>query len=57
MTDAVEPTLFTARTEPDQLQVDAWSHEPLLLSLEMGEGWKRAPVLLAAKQVAHYGYG
>ena len=30
------PTLFTARTEPDQLQVDAWSHEPLLLSLEMG---------------------
>ena len=30
------PTLFTARTKPDQLQVDAWSHEPLLLSLEMG---------------------
>lgn len=30
------PTLFNARTEPDQLQVDAWSHEPLLLSLEMG---------------------
>lgn len=30
------PTLFTARTEPEQLQVDAWSHEPLLLSLEMG---------------------
>ena len=30
------PTLFTARTEPDQLQVDAWSHEPLLLSLEVG---------------------
>jgi ferredoxin len=30
------PTLFTARTEPEPLQVDAWSHEPLLLSLEMG---------------------
>jgi len=30
------PTLLTARTEPDQLQVDAWSHEPLLVSLEMG---------------------
>ena len=27
------PTLFTARTEPEPLQVDAWSHEPLLLSL------------------------
>lgn len=31
-----EPVLFTARTEHDDLQVDAWSHEPLLLSLEMG---------------------
>jgi ferredoxin len=30
------PILLTARTEPDQLQVDAWSHEPLLVSLEMG---------------------
>lgn len=30
------PILFTARTEPDQLQVDAFSHDPLLLSLEMG---------------------
>ena len=30
------PTLLTARTEPDQLQVDAWSNEPLLVSLEMG---------------------
>jgi ferredoxin len=31
-----QPTLFTARTEPDGLQVDAWDNEPLLLSLEMG---------------------
>jgi ferredoxin len=30
------PTLFTAHAEPEALQVDAWSHEPLLLSLEMG---------------------
>lgn len=30
------PTLLTARTEPDQLQVDAWSNQPLLASLEMG---------------------
>jgi ferredoxin len=34
MSDA--PALLTARTEPDQLQVDAWSNEPLLVSLEMG---------------------
>jgi ferredoxin len=31
-----EPTLFIAHAEPEGLQVDAWSHEPLLLSLEMG---------------------
>ena len=30
------PVLFTARTEPDQLQADAWSNEPLLIALEMG---------------------
>jgi len=30
------PQLFTARTEPDDLQVDAWDTEPLLLSLEQG---------------------
>ncbi len=30
------PVLLTARTAPDQLQVDAWSNEPLLVSLEMG---------------------
>nr|WP_295770198.1 2Fe-2S iron-sulfur cluster-binding protein [Rhodoferax sp.] len=33
---APHPTLFTARTEPDGLQVDAWDTDPLLLSLEMG---------------------
>ena len=34
------PVLFTARTEPDGLQADAWSNEPLLLSLEMaGSNW------------------
>lgn len=36
MTLSTSPTLYTARTDPDELQVDAWSHEPLLLSLEMG---------------------
>lgn len=36
MTAPATPTLHTARTEPEDLQVDAWSHEPLLLSLEMG---------------------
>ncbi len=30
------PVMFAARTEPDNLQVDAMSSEPLLLSLEMG---------------------
>ena len=30
------PTLFTARLDDDSIQVDAWSQEPLLLSLEMG---------------------
>lgn len=34
MTDT--PALFTVRTDPEQLQVDAFSNEPLLLSLEMG---------------------
>ena len=29
-------TLFTAIAEPEGLQVDAWSDQPLLLSLEMG---------------------
>ena len=27
---------FTGRTEPDGRQFDAWSHQPLLLSLEQG---------------------
>ncbi|OGB30932.1 MAG: ferredoxin [Burkholderiales bacterium RIFCSPLOWO2_12_FULL_61_40] len=36
MTAPDTPTLFTARTEPEGLQVDAWSNEPLLISLEMG---------------------
>lgn len=31
-----EAVLYTARVELDGLQADAWSHEPLLLSLEMG---------------------
>jgi len=30
------PALFIFRTTHDSLQVDAWSHDPLLLSLEMG---------------------
>ena len=30
------PVVFTAVTESDGLQVDAWSHQPLLLSLEQG---------------------
>lgn len=30
------PTLFTIRTEPDDLQVDAWDSQPLLQSLEEG---------------------
>jgi ferredoxin len=30
------PPWFTARTEPDDLQVDAPADQPLLLSLEMG---------------------
>jgi ferredoxin len=34
--EAPNPILFTARTEPDQLQVDAWNSDVLLLSLEMG---------------------
>ena len=36
MTDSNTPTLFTARTEPETVQVDAWSNESLLISLEMG---------------------
>jgi ferredoxin len=32
----LHPALFTARTEPDNQQVDAWDSEPLLLSLEQG---------------------
>lgn len=30
------PALFAAQSASEQLQVDAWSHEPLLASLEMG---------------------
>jgi len=33
---AQQPTLFTALTEPEGLQVDAWDNQPLLLSLEQG---------------------
>jgi len=36
MTELNTPTLFTALTEPETVQVDAWSNEPLLISLEMG---------------------
>ena len=30
------PTLFTVQAPSEQLQADAWSNEPLLVSLEMG---------------------
>jgi ferredoxin len=30
------PILYSARTEPDGLQVDAFSNQPLLVSLEQG---------------------
>lgn len=30
------PVLYTATSETEGLQADAWSNEPLLLSLEMG---------------------
>ena len=34
------PMLFTVRTAHDDLQVDAWSQDPVLLSLEMaGSNW------------------
>lgn len=36
MADADTPTLYTAITEPDGLQVDAPSDQVLLLSLEQG---------------------
>lgn len=36
MTAPLQPTLFTAYTEPDQIQVDAWDSDVLLMSLEMG---------------------
>lgn len=33
-------TLYTAHTEPEGIQADAWSHDTLLLSLEMaGSNW------------------
>jgi ferredoxin len=35
-----QPTLYLAAAEPESVQADAWSHEPLLLSLEMaGSNW------------------
>lgn len=34
--NATQPNLYIARTEPDSLQVDAFSEDSLLLSLEMG---------------------
>jgi ferredoxin len=36
MIPPLQPTLFTAHTQPDQLQVDAWDSDVLLLSLELG---------------------
>ena len=36
MTSTAAPTLYTAKTEPEGVQVDAWSDQTLLLSLEMG---------------------
>lgn len=30
------PPFFTARTEPEGLQCDAWVDQPLLVSLELG---------------------
>ena len=30
------PALFIGRTEPNDLQFDAWTHQPLLQSLEQG---------------------
>ncbi len=36
MTITDTPTLFAAHSETESLQADAWSNEPLLLSLEMG---------------------
>lgn len=31
-----QPLLFTALTEPEGVQVDAWDTQPVLLSLEQG---------------------
>ncbi len=36
MKHSVTPILYSARTEPDGLQVDAFSDQPLLVSLEQG---------------------
>jgi ferredoxin len=36
MTSAQTPLFFIAKTEPDGQQVDAWTHQPLLTSLEQG---------------------
>ena len=30
------PTIFTGVAEPDARQFDAWSHQPLLVSIEQG---------------------
>lgn len=30
------PTIFTGFAEPDARQFDAWSHQPLLISMEQG---------------------
>jgi ferredoxin len=30
------PTIFTGFAEPDARQFDAWSHQPLLVSIEQG---------------------
>jgi len=30
------PSFFTGITQPEDLQFDAWAHQPLLLSMEQG---------------------
>ena len=36
MNDANAPTQFTARVDSNDLQFDAWSNQPLLVSAEIG---------------------
>lgn len=36
MSDPAEPQLFNAVAEPEGQPFDAWSHQPLLVSIEQG---------------------